>query len=111
MEFYRTRGLPDEEITHQTARMAVIQLSETSIPYVDSSVTLVRRYAVTKSTENRAESRTRRLFIDLSGPFHETRVGGKRYVMLCVEDFSRCKFVRFFMKESNATEGLHSTIN
>ena len=47
-----------------------------------------------------------RLFIDFSGPFHETSLGGMRFVMLCVDVFSMYEFVRFLRKKSDATEGL-----
>ena len=111
MEFHRTLGHPGEEITRQTARMAGIQLSGTWSPCVHCSEARVRRYAVPKSTDCRDERRAGRLFVDLSGPFHETSLAGMRYAMLCVDDFSRYKFVRFLRKKSDATEGLRDIIN
>ena len=71
----------------------------------------MRRHAVPKSIDNRAERCAGRLFVDLSGPFQETSLGGNRYAMLCVDDFSRYKFVRFLSKKSDATEELQVLIN
>ena len=59
----------------------------------------------------RQERRSGRLFDDLSGPFQEISLGGNRYAMLCVDEFSRYKFVRFLSKKSDATEGLQDIIN
>ena len=59
----------------------------------------------------REERRAGRLFVDLSGPFHEASLGGNRYVMLCVDYFFRYKFVRFLRKKNDATEGLQDIIN
>jgi len=111
MEFHRTLGHPGEDVTRQTARMAGIQLSRTWSPCVHCSEDRVRRHAVPKSTENRAERRAGRLLVDLSRPFQETSLGGNRYAMLCVDDFSTYKFVRFLSKKSDATEELQVLIN
>lgn len=71
----------------------------------------MRRHAVPKSTDNRAEKRAVRLFVDLLGSFHETSLGGKRYVILYVDYFSRYNFIRFLRKNEDAMEGLRNFIN
>lgn len=77
MEFYRTLGRPGEEITRQAARIAGIRLSGTWSPYVHRLEAWARRHVVPRSTGNREDRRAGRLFIGLSGPFHESSPGGK----------------------------------
>ena len=68
------------------------------------------RHAVPKSTETRADKRTGRVFIDLTGPFHAESLAGSRFAMLCVDDFSRYKIVAFMAKTSDATAVLRAII-
>ena len=49
----------------------------------------VRRYAVSKYTDDRADRRIEGLFITLLGPFHEIYLGGKIFIMLYVDRFNR----------------------
>ena len=64
----------------------------------------VRRHAVPKSTESRTNERTERFFIDITGPFHVNSLGGNRYAMLCVDDFTRFTFIRFLKHKSDAAK-------
>ena len=66
----------------------------------------VRRYSVPKSTESRANERAERFFIDITGPFHATSLGGNRYAMLFVDDFTHFKFIRFLKHKSDAAKAL-----
>ena len=66
----------------------------------------VRRYAVSKSAESRINERTERFFIDITGPFHLTSLGGNRYAMVCVDDFTRFQFIRFLKHKSDAAREL-----
>ena len=70
----------------------------------------VQRYAVPKFSKNRVDRRAGRFFINLARPFHETFLGGNRYAMLCVDDFSRFKFIRFLKHKNDATTALQSII-
>ena len=70
----------------------------------------VRRYAVPKSTEGRANEHAERFFIDITGPFHATSLGGNRYAMLCVDNFTRFKFIRFLKHKSDAAKELHELV-
>ena len=103
MEFHRFLGHPSEEITRGTARMSDVPLTGTWGP-------CVRRYAVPKSTESRTNERVERFFIDITGPFHVTSLGGNRYAMLCVEDFVRFKFICFLKHKSGAAKELHELV-
>ena len=76
MEFHRLLGHPSEEITRGTARMSGVPLTGTWSPCVQCSEPRVRRYAVPKSTESRTNKRAERFFIDITGPFHVTSLGG-----------------------------------
>ena len=70
----------------------------------------VRPYAVPKWTESRANERAERFLIDITGPFLATSLGGTRYAMLCVDDFTRFKFVRFLKHKSGATKELRELV-
>ena len=70
----------------------------------------VQRYAVPKSTESRTNERAERFFIDITGPFHLTSLGGNRYAMLRVDDFTRFKFIRFLKHKSDAMKELRELV-
>ena len=70
----------------------------------------VRRYAVPKSTESRTIERAERFFIDVTDPFHVTSLGGNRYAMLCVDDFTRFKFIRLLKHKSDAAKELRELV-
>ncbi|CAN0065464.1 unnamed protein product, partial [Ascophyllum nodosum] len=70
----------------------------------------VRRHAVPKSTESRTNNRAERFLIDITGPFHATSLGGKRYAMLCVDDSTRFKFIRFLKHKSDAAKELRQLV-
>ena len=70
----------------------------------------MRRYAVPRSTESRANECAEQFFIDITGPFHATSLGGNRYAMPCVDDFTRFKFIRFLKHESDAAKELRELV-
>ena len=110
MEFHRLLDHPSEEITRGTARMSGVSLTGTWSPCVQCSESRVRRYAVPKSTEGRTNEHAERFFIDITGPFHVTSLGGNRYAMLCVDDFTHFKFIRFFKHKSDAAKELRELV-
>ena len=110
VEFHRLLGHPSEEITRGMARMSGVPLTGTWRPCVQRSETRVRRYAVPKSTESRANERAEPFFLDITGSFHATSLGGNRYAMLCVDDFTRFKFIRFLKHKSDAAKELRELV-
>ena len=46
------------------------------------------------------------LHVDLMGPIRTESLGGKRYIMVIVDDFSRYTWVEFFREKSEACEKL-----
>ena len=110
MEFHRLLGHPGEDITRETARTTDVQLTGTWAPCVQCSEARVRRYAVPKTTDSRADRRAGRFFLDITGPFHETSLAGSRFAMLCVDDFSRFKITRFLKCKSDATAAMREII-
>ena len=110
MEFHRLIGHPSEEITRRTARLSGVPLTGTWSPCVQCSESRVRHYAVTKSTESHTYKRAERFFIDITGPFHVTSLCGNRYAMLCVDDFTRFKFIHFFKHKSVAAKELRELV-
>ena len=111
MKFYRILGHPSEEITRGTVRMSAVPLTGTWSPCVQCSESRVGRYSVPKSTESHTSERTERFFIDITGgPFHVTSLGGNRYAMLCVDDFTRFKFIHFLKHKSDAANELREFV-
>ena len=70
----------------------------------------VRHYAVPKLTESRTNERAERFVIDITDPFHVTSLGDNRYAMLCVDDFTRFKFIRFLKHKSDAAKELRELV-
>ena len=113
MEFHRLLGHPSEEITRitrGTAHMSGVPLTRTWSPCVQCSESRARRYAVPKSTESRTNGRAERFFIDLTGPFHVISLGDNRYAMLCADDFTRFRFIRFLKHKSDAATELRELV-
>ena len=106
MEFHKLLGNPSEEITRGTARISDVPLTGTWSPCVQCSESRLRRYAVPKLPESRTNERAERFFIAITGPCHVTSLGSNRYAMLCVDDFTRFKFVCFLKHKSDAAEEL-----
>ena len=100
MEFERLLGHASEEITRGTQRMSGVPLTKTWSSCVQCSESRVRRYAVPKSTESRTNERAERFFIDFTGPFHVISFVGNRYMILCVDDPTSFKFIRFLKHET-----------
>ena len=110
MEFHRVLGHPGEEITRNTAKMAGIRLTGVWTPCTSCSEARVRRYSVPKTTDTRANSRAERIYVDLAGPFPEPSLSGNRYTLLCVDDYSRFKFIRFLKHKDQAAGALMDII-
>ncbi|CAM9225382.1 unnamed protein product, partial [Ascophyllum nodosum] len=110
MEFHRFLGHPSKDITRETARMSGVLLTGTWSPRVQCSESRVQRHAVRKSTESRSNERAERFFIDITGPFHVASLGGNRYAMLCVDDFTRFTFIRFLKHKSDAAKEIRELV-
>ena len=111
MMFHQLVGHPGEDITRRTAQVAGLQLIGKWDAYEKCSEARVMRHAVPNPTETRADKRARRVFIDLAGPFHVESLAESRFAMLCVDVFSRYKFVVFMVKKSDATAVLRAITN
>ena len=70
----------------------------------------MRRYAVPKSTESCTNERAERFFIDITGPVRVASLGGNRYAMLCVDDFTRFKSIRFLKHTSDPAKELRELV-
>ena len=70
----------------------------------------MRRYAVPKSTKSRTNERAERFFIDITGPFNVTSHGVHRYAMLCVDDFTCFKLIRFLKHKNDAAKELRELL-
>ena len=63
-------------------------------------VPCIKQKLVQKVTSNKAISVGERLFMDTSGPFHPT-IGGSKYWILVVDDYSRMGFCGFVKAKSD----------
>ena len=61
-------------------------------------------------TESRTDERAEQFFIDITGSFHVTSLGGHRFAMLCVDNFTRFKFIRFLEHKSDAAKDLRELV-
>ena len=61
---------------------------------------------VTPCQNDRAE----RFFVDITGPFHVTSLGSNRYAMLCGDDFTSFKFIRFLKHRNDAANELRELV-
>lgn len=68
----------------------------------------IHRGPVAKVTENRSLVRAGRFFIDLGGPMMNLSFGGRVYVAVFVDDFTRMKWTRHMRDKSDTTEALKS---
>ena len=109
MEMHRLLGHPSEKITRDTAKTLGVELSGPWTPCVACSKAKARRNAVPKSTNTRSIRRVGRFFVDLGRSMPATSLGGSKYVMICVDDFSRMKIVRF-LKKGDAAAALRNII-
>ena len=110
MEMHRLLGHPSEQITRDTVKQLGVGLSGPWTPCVACSKAKARRNAVLKATKTRSTRRARRFFVDLGGSMPATSLGGSKYVMICMDDFSRFKIVRFLKKKSDAAAALRNII-
>ena len=63
-----------------------------------------------KSTESHTNERAERFFIDITGLFHVTSLGGNRYAILSVDVFTRFKSIRFRKHKSDAAKELRELV-
>ena len=110
MDMHRLLGHPSEQITRDTAKQLGVKLSGPWTPCVACSKAKAHRNAVPNSTNIRSIRRAGRLFVDLGGGMPATSLGGIKYVMICVDDFSRFKIVRFLKKKSDAAAALRDIL-
>ena len=110
MMFHQLVGHPGEDLTRRTAQVVGLPLTGKWNACEKCSEARVMSHAVPKSTENRADKRAGRVFIDLARPFHVESLAGSRFAMLSVDDFSRYKIVVFMAKKSDTTAVLRAII-
>ena len=110
VEMHRLLQHPSEQITRDTAEKLGVKLSGPWRPCVTCSKTKARRNAVPKSTNTCSARWAGRFFADLGGSMPAKSLGGSKYVIICVDDFSCLKVVRFLKKKSDAAAALRNII-
>ena len=66
----------------------------------------MRRYVMPNSTEGHGNEHAERFFVDITGPFPATSLSGNPHAMLCVDDFTRFKFICLLKHKSDAAKEL-----
>ena len=70
----------------------------------------VKRHAVPKMTDKRANMGGKRFFVDMGGPRKHSSLGGNIYIVIFVDSCTRFKVVKFIKKKIDTTTGLLSFI-
>lgn len=65
------------------------------VPCVGSSKSKALKMPVKKTTKVRADGKLRRIFMDIIGPKSVPSFCGNNYVLICMDNYSRMKRVRF----------------
>ena len=100
MEVKRLVAHPGEHITRTTANAAGISVTGEWRPCVECDKSKAHRFAMPRTTDNRASERAGLLYVDVAGPVESESAGGSRYVMMIVDDFSRFKVSKFLKTKS-----------
>ena len=110
MKMHRLLGHPSEKIARDTAKQLGVGLYVPWTPCVACSKAKARRNAAPKSMNTRSNRRAGHVFVVLGGSMPATSLGGSKYVLICVDDFSRFKINRFLKKKSDAATALKNII-
>ena len=106
MEVHRMLAHPSEDITRKTAVTRIETTGQWGACETCFQVE-AKRHAVPKKTDERANARGQRFFVDVAGPMKHLSLGGNSYVVIFVDDCTRFKVVKF-VKKSDTTAALLS---
>ena len=110
MEVHRMRAHPSEDITKKTTEMMGIETTGQWGARETCFQAKVKRHAVPKKTDERANVKGQRFFVDVGVPMKHSSLGGNSYVVIFVDDCTRFKVIKFVKKKSNTTAALLSLI-
>ena len=110
MEVYRMLAHLSEDITRKTAEMMRIETTGQWGAWETCFQAKAKRHAVPKKTDERANVRGQRFFVDVGGPMKHSSLGGNSYVVIFVDDCTRFKVVKFVKKKNDTTAALLSLI-
>ena len=92
----------DEDLLRKTAKQIGVKLQGQLVPCQGCSEAKGIRKSVKTLTYTRATKPAERCFVDLSGPKSVKSMGGKEYMMIVKDDFSRFTRV-FFLRTKDET--------
>ena len=61
----------------------------------------VKRHVVLKMTDKRVSVKKQRFFFVVGGPMKHSSLGGNKYVVIYVDDYTRFKVVKLIKKKSD----------
>ena len=101
-DFHCIHGHAGEHLQKLTAKSLGVELEGEMQPCIGCSMAKGFRKGIPNSTRSRASKKLGRVFVDLSGPKSVPSLGGKRYVMIVKDDFSRFAWLYFLSRKSEA---------
>ena len=94
----------NEELLRATARKLGVTLTGKLNPCIGCSMAKGLRKAIHKTTSTRANKKLGRVFVDLCGPKPVSAAGGKRYMMIIRDDFTRFTWLKFLRNKLDAAD-------
>ena len=103
-EFHCCHGHMHEDFLRKTAKQIGVELQGQLVPCLECSEAKMIRKPVKPFTYTQATKAAEQCFVDLSGPKSVKSPGGKDYMMIVRDDFSRFTRVFFLLtKDETAT--------
>ena len=94
----------NEDLLRATTRKLGVTLAGKLNPCIGCSMAKGLRKAIHKTTSTRASKKLGRVFVDLCGPKHVSAAGGKRYMMIIRDDFTRFTWLKFLRNKLDAAD-------
>ena len=102
--FHASYGHAHEVLLRATAKSLGVTLTGKLQPCYGCSLAKGLRKPIPSSSGVRASKRLERVYVDLFGPKLVASIGGKRYVMLVRDCYSRYTWLYFLRNKSDTTE-------
>ena len=103
-EFHCSFGHVHKELLLETAKQRGVTLTGELHERKGCSMAKGRKKPIAKTTKSRADKCGGRVFLDVCGPKSVRSIGGKEYMLLVKDDFSRFSAVDFMRSKSEVSK-------
>ena len=103
-EFHCSFGHVHNELLLETAKQRGVTLTGELHECKGCSMAKRRKKPIAKTTKSRADKRGGRVVLDVCGPKSVRSLGGKEYMLLVKDDFSRFSAVYFIRSKSEVSK-------